>query len=47
MHSIIRHLQPSEFDTAILEAGEKDEKFVFCGPPMTLQEVNSFTVRFD
>jgi len=38
---LVRQLQPSEFDEAILEAGIKDEKLGFCGPPMSLEEVHS------
>ena len=39
-HSIVRTLQPSEFDTAIVEAGDKDEQLGFCAAPMSLDEVS-------
>ena len=38
-HATVRTLQPSEFDAAIVEAGDKDEQLGFCAPPMSLDEV--------
>ena len=40
-HSLVSQLQPSEFDDAILEAGAKDEKLAFCGPAMSLDDVQA------
>lgn len=40
-HSLVQQLQPSEFDEAILEAGDKDEQLGFCGPAMSLEKVRA------
>ena len=43
---IVRRLGPSEFDEAIVEAGEKDEKLGFCGEAMSWSELLSCNHRF-
>ena len=43
---IVRRLGPSEFDEAIVEAGEKDERLGFCGEAMSWSELLSCNHRF-